>query len=374
MTVHLPYETAPYPLGILMSQVSDADHDPLRIVRVVQPAHGKVTMRDGDLWYTEAPGVWGAALDKITWTVGDGRGRYATSTVTISVRHPNAPPVANDTEVEIGAGATYVDLTLDTTDPEADDHPFIRSLGTPAHGRATQLSDTRVRYALTDDLPVGATDSFTYTVGDLNYGEATATVHVTVAAPRRPGAPIVGTVSPGKASAVVRWAAPADPGNSAISGYVVRAYSHGTLVRSTTTAAGARRATVSGLTNGRAYTFRVAATNAFGTGALSSASRAVTARTTPGAPTLRSVTSASEALVVRWAAPTNDGGADVTGYLVRTYASGNMQTEKRVGAAARSVTMGGLAPTGPYYVRVQAVNEAGGGTWSAASKIVRPGY
>ena len=369
----LPYDAAPVGLLVMANNVSDPDHDPLRIVRVVQPVHGKATVVDGDLVYTEKPGVWGTAVDTITWTVTDGRGKYATSTATISIRHPNAPPVAKDTGVEVGEGATYVDFSLDTFDAETDDDPFIRTLGTPAHGRATALSATRVRYTLTDDLPVGATDSFTYTVGDQWFGEATATVHVTVAAPRTPGTPKLGTVSPGKASAEVRWTAPTDPGNSAIAGYVVRAYAHGTLVGSASAAAGARSATVGGLTNGRAYTFRVAATNAFGTGSFSAASGPVTARTTPGAPKLGTVSPAHEALVVRWAAPASNGGAAITSYVVRAYVGGYADKTVKVSASARSVTLRGLVPTGPYTVKVQAVNDAGGGALSASSGVVRAG-
>ena len=372
LALYLPYGAAEQQLYLATDQASDPDRDPLRIVRYVQPAHGRVVLVDGDLWYHQLPGVWGTAVDTIGWTVTDGRGRYASSTVTISIRHPNAPPVATDTEVQVGAGATHVDFTVDATDAETDDDPFLRTLGTPAHGRASQLSATKVRYTLTDDLPVGATDSFSYTVGDQFFGEAEATVHVTVVEPRKPGAPSIGTASPGKASAVVRWSTPADAGNSAISGYVVRAYASGTLVRSGTAAATARSLTVTGLTNGRKYTFRVSATNVFGSGPFSSASGTVTPRTTPAAPKLGTVSPAKEALVVRWAAPSSNGGSAITGYLVRTYSGGYEQTSTKVSASARSLTVRNLVATAPYTVRVQAINAAGGGTWSAASAVVRP--
>jgi hypothetical protein len=131
--------------------------------------------------------------------------------------------------------------------------------------------------------------------------------------------------------------------------------------------------TVGGLTNGHAYTVRVAAANAVGRGPASPAGTAVTPRTTPGAPKLGTVSPAHEALVVRWATPTSNGGSAITGYVVRTYAGGSVDRTIEVAASARSVTIRGLVPTGPYLVRVQAVNAAGGGTWSASSGVVRAG-
>jgi len=75
----------------------------------------------------------------------------------------------------------------------------------------------------------------------------------------------------------VSWTAPSN-GGSAITGYTVTPFI-GTTAQTPTTVTGnppATTATVSGLTNGTAYTFTVAATNAVGTGPASAASAAVT--------------------------------------------------------------------------------------------------
>ena len=86
-----------------------------------------------------------------------------------------------------------------------------------------------------------------------------------------PNAPTIGTATASVASASVTFTAPVDVGGGAITGYIVRS-DPGNI-----TGTGASSPiTVSGLSNGTAYTFNVFATNAFGTGPASAASNSVT--------------------------------------------------------------------------------------------------
>jgi hypothetical protein len=86
-----------------------------------------------------------------------------------------------------------------------------------------------------------------------------------------PGAPTAVHATAGDGSATVSWTAPASNG-SAITGYAVTSSPGG----KTCTTTGALSCSVSGLTNGRAYTFTVTATNGVGTGPASAASNSVT--------------------------------------------------------------------------------------------------
>jgi hypothetical protein len=96
--------------------------------------------------------------------------------------------------------------------------------------------------------------------------------------PTAPAAPTSVTATAGNASAAVSFAAPKD-GGAAITSYTVKANPGG----ATATGTGSP-ITVTGLTNGTAYTFTVTATNSVGTGPASSPSGAVTPATTPAPP------------------------------------------------------------------------------------------
>jgi hypothetical protein len=77
-------------------------------------------------------------------------------------------------------------------------------------------------------------------------------------------------------SAIVSWAAPSSDGGSPITGYTVTPYAGATALAPTPVGASTTATRVGGLTNGTSYTFKVAATNAAGTGSASAASSAVT--------------------------------------------------------------------------------------------------
>jgi hypothetical protein len=89
-----------------------------------------------------------------------------------------------------------------------------------------------------------------------------------------PGAPTIGTATEGPAQAKIPFTAPASNGGSTITSYT--ATSTPGSFTGTLTQAGSGTITVTGLTNGTAYTFTVTATSATGTGAASAASNSVT--------------------------------------------------------------------------------------------------
>lgn len=187
--------------------------------------------------------------------------------------------------------------------------------------------------------------------------------------PTAPGAPTGVSASAGNASAVVRWTAPSSNGGSAITGYTATAAPGGR----TCTTTGSVSCTVSGLTNGASYTFTVVARNAVGASPRSSASKAVTPRTVPGAPSgvrvtkVYTSTPTSSAISLAWTPPSTNGGSAITGYTVRISPGGQTKA-----AAATALTWSGLAPGVSYRFTVLARNTAGSSTWSAPSAAVTP--
>jgi hypothetical protein len=89
-----------------------------------------------------------------------------------------------------------------------------------------------------------------------------------------------GFVSGGEKSAIVSWVAPTSDGGSALLDYTVTAYNALTNVATgnvcTTPNGTTRTCTVTGLTNGVAYYFKISARNAMGSGAMSLATNSVT--------------------------------------------------------------------------------------------------
>src|SRR5262245_10207142 len=104
-----------------------------------------------------------------------------------------------------------------------------------------------------------------------------------------PGAPTAVQGSPGDKQVGLSWTAPGSDGGSPISGYRITPYVGTSAQTPVTTTTSATSQTVTGLTNGTAYTFKVAAINAAGTGPDSNASAPITpttaAATAPGPPT-----------------------------------------------------------------------------------------
>ena len=128
--------------------------------------------------------------------------------------------------------------------------------------------------------------SFPVTLSATVSGGSPATQSFTLTVPVAvPYAPTIGTATSGNAQATVSFTPPSNNGGSTIMSYTVTATDSTTPANGGQTGSGsASPITVSGLTNGDSYTFKVTATNAVGTGAASAASNAVVPATVPDAP------------------------------------------------------------------------------------------
>ena len=226
-----------------------------------------------------------------------------------------------------------------------------------------------------DGLSNGSSYAVTVTAAN-SIGSSGASQSVTATTPNTPGAPTtVSATSNASTQSVVSWTAPSSDGGSAITAYVV-SYSGngGQSWQNATTTVTSSPFSVTGLTNGTSYRFRVAATNAVGTGSFSGPGASGTPATTPGLPRQVVVNSGIGQLEVSWTAPVDNGGTTVTGYrATATDANGtsvSCSTDVNVNISPTTCTISGLVNGTSYVVEVVAINEVGSSTPATSDAIV----
>ncbi|MDR1136266.1 MAG: fibronectin type III domain-containing protein, partial [Clostridiales Family XIII bacterium] len=172
----------------------------------------------------------------------------------------------------------------------------------------------------------------------------------------------------GDKSAVVSFAPPSAKGGDGgrrITSYTVTASPGGI------TASGiGSPITVTGLTNGRPYTFTVTATNRIGESAPSEPSEAVIRYIIPNAPERAAAEYGDKSAVVSFAPPSaegGDGGRPITSYTV-TASPGGIT----VSGIESPLTVVGLTNGVPYTFTVTATNEIGESSPSEPSEVVIP--
>ncbi len=188
-----------------------------------------------------------------------------------------------------------------------------------------------------------------------------------------PNAPTIGNVVGGNAQVTVSFTAPANNGGSAITGYTVTSTPAGGV--DSNAGSTALIHTITGLTNGTSYTFKVVATNAVGNSAASAPSTAVTptapaAPTVPGAPTIGAATAGNAQASVSFVAPANTGNSAITGYTVTSTPAGGV--DSNAGTTALTHVITGLTNGTAYTFKVHATNAIGNSVESASSNSVTP--
>lgn len=153
---------------------TDGNNDPLSITAVTQGSGGAVTFTSTSVTYIPNANFAGPT-DTFNYTISDGQGGTASSTVTVTITN-NAPVAVDDTDSTHDTAATGNVLANDT---DADSDTLTAALDTQAtNGVASVSSDGSYSYTPTAGF-VG-TDSFTYTVSDGFGGSDIGSVTITV--------------------------------------------------------------------------------------------------------------------------------------------------------------------------------------------------
>ena len=192
----------------------------------------------------------------------------------------------------------------------------------------------------------------------------------------------------GRSAIELDWTRPSSSGTSRVTGYRIewsRTGRGGWQILEANTRSTTTEYTDTGLSPNTTRYYRVAAISAAGTSAWSDIDGATTAGiTAPGVPrSLRATPSGaggSNQLLLRWSAPTDDGGSSITGYRIeRAAARGGPWTVlvASTGSAATTYTDTGLPPNTTRFYRVRAINAEGRGEPSNVAEgrtnAARPG-
>ena len=185
--------------------------------------------------------------------------------------------------------------------------------------------------------------------------------------PVAPSVPTSLTAVGGVTQASLAWIAPTQSGGAEVTDYVVEYSSNSGSTWavfadgvSTSTAA-----TVTGLTNGMTYQFRVKAVSSGGTSEASSTATAIVG--VPSAPTSLSATPLGLSVRLSWTAPTQNGGSAITDYVAQFSADSGAtwSTFSDSVSTSTTTTVTGLTNGLTYQLRVSAVNSVGTSAYSS---------
>jgi Secretion system C-terminal sorting domain/Fibronectin type III domain len=182
-----------------------------------------------------------------------------------------------------------------------------------------------------------------------------------------PGSPEIISITPADTTVRVSFMAPSNTGSSAITNFEYSLDNGSSWVPASPVITRGPL-TITGLTAGTTYAFKLRAVNDQGVGC-ETAVDSFTTIAPANAPTGLSATPGYNAAHISFTAPTNDGGAAITNYEYSINDSNWVALSPAQTSSA--LTIPGLTACDTYTIRIRAVNAAGGGT-ASDSVVVTP--
>ena len=178
----------------------------------------------------------------------------------------STPGAPSNVTATAGLASTTVSWTAPTTGGAPTSYIVTPYIGSAAQTPTTINGTPPATTATVKGLTPGTSYTFTVKGANVN-GNGPESAHSNAVTPQGASAPTAPTnvsVVPAGGEAEVDWSAPNDDGGSAITAYTVTPSTGGNAGTPVPVGASATSATVTGLTNGTSYTFKVTATNAIG--------------------------------------------------------------------------------------------------------------
>ena len=218
---------------------------------------------------------------------------------------------------------------------------------------ASQLS------AMITGLKNGTTYSVTVTaVSSLGAGSPSSPASLTPTAVL-PGTPTISSSSAANGSVSLAWTTPS-AGDAPIFFYKLVATS-GSNTSTALYDASTNSATLSGLTNGMAYSLTVTAISSLGAGS-SSSPVSLTPRTLSSAPRSPTATPGTKKVTLIWKLPESNGGSAITGYWIYEGTRAGLESAKPMNAnlvTSLSYSASSLTKGKKYYFIIRSANVAG---------------
>jgi fibronectin type III domain protein len=303
---------------------------------------------------------------RITAGNSAGYGSFSATASAVPRTVPTAPrsPVAK----AANASVTLTWLAPSSTGGAVIDKYVVQRL--TASGWKTIASPTGLSYTVTG---LGNGTKYSFRIAAHNgagYGPYSVTVAATPHStlPTAPRSPVA---TPGNASLKLTWLAPSSNGGAVIDKYVVqRLTASGWKTIASPTGLSY---TVTGLSNGTKYYFRVRAQNVVGVGPYSATVSAVP-RTVPTVPLSLTASVFDEDVLLAWSPPASTGGAPILHYTVSVSTDANGPwthvADPMFGVSQKpSIYVSNLTLGTKYYFRVTAHNVAGSSPAAIVSAV-----
>jgi len=371
---------------------SDVENDPLTYTVVAQPTNGTLSGTPPDLIYS--PDENFHSSDTFTFKANDGLLDSINGTAYLTITPLNDIPIANagedqsvDTDSVVQLNGT---LSLDI-DGDSISYFWIQTAGVPV--TLANQTTSNPQFTAPDEED---TLTFMLTINDgittSNPDVVNINVGIPVPDPTAPLSPTDLFTKPRDESIILTWDPPLDDGGADIEDYIIEfkrssdddwsTFDDGT--------SDSTKSTVTGLKNDRPYDFKISAVNSVGVGEKSpiitdtpspseetSSDSSQSSETTdtgqqetmeePQSPTNLSAKPLSRSIVLTWVAPSDDGGASITDYIIEFKKSSGLSWstfDDGITTSTKS-TVTGLKNNLEYKFRISAVNSVGVGEKSS---------